>query len=332
MVTDYYRNIYQSKISHHGDNLGNKAISRGIDEFRRYLATTPTKQTLLRLLPSKFEDGDYIHAAIVGPAQQNVVADRYEKLILGDVQDNWAVGNLFKWHEEHWIIISQEKLTIPTHFKGKVRFCNHYLKWNIGSHIYQIPGHVITSRAFALEEGQKAGLTWDEQAMVIQAILPSTEITRTIKRYHRFLIKDKAWRVVSTDELSVENLLFIRLEEDQINKATDDLENGIADKYTPDAITEDIIGEHEYSINGSVKLYWNGSSQYSANLDGELDDDVSFEILDTTLATIVGSAEDNPVTIKANNQGITGDVLLRCTFSDNHVLEKSIRIVSLWGE
>ena len=332
MVTDYYRQVYSQKINHHGGSLQDKAVGRGIQEFKRYLATTPTAHDITRLHPPSFAEGDQIRASITGPSSKNLVADRMEQNLMGDLDDGWVIGDIFTWNEEHWIVISQERLTIPTHFKGKIRFCNHYLKWNIGNQIYQVPGHVITSRAFALEEGQKSGIIWDELAMVIQAIIPSNEVTRTIKRYQRFIIKGRAWQVVSTDQVSVDNLLFVRLEEDQINRATDDIDNEIADRYVPSPTTEEITEAHEYRIDGPHKMYWNGTGEFTAYLDQGIDNVQSFALSDIELASIESEANGNPVIIRANSKGYTGNVVLTCTFSDDFTLEKIIQIVSLWGD
>jgi len=329
MVTDYYRNVYQQKVTHLGANLRDKGINRGKDEFERYLATTPTRQQLSRLIAPYYTTSHKIYAAIIGPSGQNLVADRYEKLILGSLDDNWAIGDIFTWSGENWIVLTQERLTIPTHFKGKVRFCNYYLKWNEQGDIYQVPGHVITSRAFALEEGQKAGLTWDEQAMVIQAILPSNEITRTISRYHRFIIKGKAWQVVSTDELSVENLLFVRLEEDQINRATDDVENEIADKYIPVPDTTETIAENVYSLDGEHTVFWNKTTNYTGYINGNIDATATFEIIETDLAIITNTT--NPAIVKVNSTGLTGNFTLICRFSTGEELTKIVKVTSLWG-
>jgi len=330
MVTEYYNKVYQQKVNYSGENLSDKAISRGVVEFDRYLATTPTRQQLLKLESPTFIDGEYVYASIQGPSSQNATADRYEKIILGALADNFKIGDILKWHDENWIITTQERLSIPTHFKGKVRFCNYYLKWNIQGTIYTVPGHVITSRAYALEEGQKAGIIWDESAMVILAIIPSNEITRTIQLYHRFIIKNKAWKVVSTDELSVENLLFVRLEEDQINLATDDLDNQIADKYTVVPDTNEVVESVSYSIDGVSKLKWNSTSSFSAKMDGVLDTGAVFTIAETDLATVASGT--NPVTIRANSQGIVGDFTLRCVFSTDKILEKIVKVNSLWGD
>jgi hypothetical protein len=324
MPTDYYRQVYQKKLNYTGENLQEKAVSRGIKEFERYLAITPTRQEVLR-------NNDCLYVSIQ-KSQQTAVGDRYEKDILGKIEDKWSVGDIFDWADEKWIIISQNRLTVPNHFKGKIRLCNRYLKWNYNGEIYQSPGHIITSRAFAIEEGQKANITWEEGSMVVLATLPSNSQTNTINRYSRFIINNKAWRVVNTDSLSVDNLLFIRLEEDQINLAKDDLENEIADKYIPDESNENLIEGFIYSIDGPMKLVSNQTGEYIAKMDGEIASNVVFSVSDTTLADLIVENSINPTSIKANTQGIVGEFNIICQFIDtNKTISITVKVTSLWG-
>ena len=326
MVTDYYENVYQRKLDYTGSSLKNKAISRNTKEFERYLAVTPTRQEVL------LNDSETPINVSIQRSMQNLVGDRYEKNVLASLDDNLKIGDLLYWEDNYWIIISQERLVIPTHFKGKIRLCNHYLKWNHQGIIYQVPGHVITSRAFALEEGQKAGLTWEEGAMVVLGILPHNEQTATISRYHRFIIKERAWRVVSTDTLSVDNLIFIRLEEDQINLAKDDLDNQIADKYVPEESSQEVEG-YIYAIEGESKIVWNQTESYLATRDEVSEGvDVIFSVSDPELVTLVTENTVNPAVLKGNSAGLTGEITLTCEFvATGQTLTKSIEILSLWG-
>ena len=327
MVTNYYNSVYRKKVKHEGSSWKEKAVNQGTRDFNRYLAVTPTRQEVF------LNDATISIGVSIQNSMQNLVGDRYEKNILGSLEDNLKTGDLINWNDDYWLIVTEERLVIPTHFKGKIRFCNHYLKWNDQGNIHTIPAHIITSRAFALNEGQKAGLTYEEGGMVVLAMLPHNEKTATISRYHRFIIKERAWRVVSTDVLSVDNLMFIRLEEDQINLAKDDLIEGIADRYVPD---EEIIEEIEgyvYGIIGEDQIVSNQSAEYVAIRDGETEGlSVIFSVDDPVLATLVVENTENPTIIKANSSGIVGTVSLSCEFVDTgQVITKFIKVTSLWG-
>ena len=335
MPTDYFNNVYTKKLDHKGDSWRGKALNRGVEEFERYLAVTPTRQDLKRLLPPFYEEFEHVHAAITNPSGQSMVGDRYELQLAGSLTDNWQVGDLFQWHDDKWIVLTQEMLAVPTYFKGKVRLCNYYLKWQTGEEqIYEVPGHIITSRAFALEQSQKSGIVWDEQAMVITAIVPQNDATKLIKRYQRFIIKNKAWSVVNTDLLSVSNLLFIRLEEDQINRATDDLDNGIADKWVSPG-NDSVSNEYDeaiYEIRGNPSIIWNGKETYTIyrnNTIVDSEDIAEISVDEPLLATTLNHA--NPVEVRANSDGKTGEFNLICTFTTGHTINKPIRIRSLWG-
>ena len=324
MTSEYLNTAYHTKVNHLGGNLRDSSIEVGTREFERYLANTPTRQEVR----NKNNDITYI---AIQKSQQTVVGDRYEKTMLGRLEDEWAIGDLFEWENSYWIIITREQLTIPTHFKGKIRECNHYLKWNNQNQIYQTPGHIITSRAYALEEGQKAGITYEEGSMVVLGIVPANEETLTIKRYNRFIIKGKAWRVVSTDNLSVQNLIFIRLEEDQINHATDDLEAEIADKYISETESEIDQEGFLYSIQGDNFIIWNQTVEYTAYIDDDIADNVIFSLSNAEIVSLINQTTDNPIQLKGNSQGITGTVILSCKFSETVTLTKEIKIKSYWG-
>jgi hypothetical protein len=327
MVTDYYNNVYRKKVNHKGSSLKEKAVDRGVRDFNKYLAVTPTRQEVF------LNDSIIAIGVSIQNSMQNLVGDRYEKNILGSLDDNLKIGDLIKWNDDYWLIVTEERLVIPTHFKGKIRFCNHYLKWNHQGIVHNVPAHVITSRAFALSEGQKAGLTFEEGGMVVLAMLPHNEVTTTISRYHRFIIKERAWKVVSTDILSVDNLMFIRLEEDQINLAKDDLNEGIADRFRPGEDTSQEIEGYVYEITGEDKIVSNQSSEYIATRDGETEGiSVVFSIDDPVLATLAVENTENPTIVKANSSGIVGTVTLSCEFIDTgQTITKSIKVTSLWG-
>jgi len=340
MVSNYYNGAYQKKMSHLGENLGTRAVIRGKQEFQRYLATTPTRKEVFILEPPDYEKADCFKSyyLAIQTTSQSSTGDRYEKIALGSLDDNWKVGNIIEWMEQKWIILTQENLVIPTHFKGKIRLCNHSLKWRDDEgQIYSVPAHILTSGSLALDEGQKGGVLFEAGGIVILAILPSTSYSENIKRYDRFIIKNQAWKVVGIDAVSVDTLLFIRLEEDQINLATDKIDyddstNSIADYYKVTEDDSEVVGPHTYSINGPSSIIWNQTANYEALIDGESASVVSFEIAETDLATLITAAYDNPAIVTANSSGLVGTFNLSCTF-DGLVtpVQKSIKVVSLWG-
>lgn len=341
MVTDYYNNVYRKKLSYSGENLGERAVNKGKQEFKRYLDTTPTRQEVFILNPPEYEEEDCFKQYFVSIQQshQTNVGDRYEKLILGSLDDNWEVGKVIKWIDERWIILIEEKLVIPTHFKGRIRLCNRNLKWRDDEgQVHSVPAHILTSGSLALDEGQKGGVLFEEGGITLSATIPKTSYTRTISRYDRFIIKNQAWRVVGIDKVSVDNLLFLRLEEDQINSAVDRIDydnpnNSIANYYRIDEDDGVVVDSHTYSINGPNSIIWNQTVSYEALIDGQTAEiEVSFSMAETNLAILTTAAQINPAIVKANTEGLVGTFTLTCSFEGLLTpIEKDIKVVSLWG-
>lgn len=324
MSNNYYNDIYLKKLEHYGTYAGDKIVERGVKEFEKYLTTTPTRQTIIK-------DDEFYNVSIQ-TSSQSAEGDRYEKRILASLSDNFKVGDIFEWEQSNWIILTQEKLTIPTHFKGKIRHCNRSLKWQYQGVIHTIPAHIITRGSLALDTGKTADLAYEEGGIVISAIVPQNDITNTINRYQRFIIKGKAWQVVGIDSVSVDHLLFIRMEEDQINLASDDLQNEIADYKQQVDDTNETVEAYEYSLQGKHTLVWNSNAIYTGWTNKENIILQSFSIEDEDLATIVETnLEDSTIKIRANSSGLIGSTNLVWNV-DGVEITKEIKVVSLWGE
>ena len=324
-MSDYFERVYRRRNRYDPESDKSKVIERGIATFNRYLNAAATKEVIMY-------DNKEITVSIQTTSQDEV-GQRYEKLLLAPLDSNLDVGSIFQWRNDYWLILTVENMSIPTHIKGKIRHCNHVLKWYHGDTLLQCPAHVITNRGLGVQEGSTAGIALTQPSLNIVAIVPNTISTATIKRDQRFIIDSLAARVMSIDDVSVTKLRIITMKEDLIDMGRDVPGDSIADVYIADTETGQVeVGGITYSIEGSNFIIWNQSEEYVAKVGNDVAGNVVFTGLDDNLATVTTEESDNPAEVQANNDGVTGSFDLQCHFVDQDVtVVKAINIISLWG-
>lgn len=324
MVNNYFDTAYKSRVEFRGVSKKDKIVNEGIRNFERYLATAATKETIIF-------GYDEIEVSIQ-TSSQDEVGQRYEKLMLAPLESGLDVGDVFLWNDSPWLFLTKVQLSIPTHIKGKIRECNHILKWYSGGELLEVPAHVITNRGLGVSEGTSQGIISIEPSLVSLAIVPLTEETKTIKREQRFITSGQAWRVTSIDDTSVEKLRLITMKEDIVDMAKDKPDDQVANVYIADEETGKVtVDGVEYLVEGESTISWNQFANYSAKIDGELAEDIEFQISDIELAGFVSKPDDNPVQIFANNKGLIGTFKLIVPFTAEIIVSKTIKVVSLWG-
>lgn len=323
MSNDYLNTAYKARVLHLGSTDKEKIVNGGIRSFERYLARAATKQTITL-------NNEKITVSIQD-SRQDVLGQRYEKLILAPLDSNLDVGDVFEWENSDWIMLTKYSLSIKTHIKGNIRKCEHTLKWYSGEELLETTAHIINNRGVGESESTSLGIVSTDPSLVIVAIVPSDEDTLTIKRGHRFIIDGQAWKVSSIDDTSAKKLRIITMKEDVIDMSRDKIGEDVADAYITDDTGKVVVDEVEYSIEGSSTISWGQSAEYVAKIDNELAEDIEFVISNLDLATFVTDHTDNPVELIANTEGIVGEFNLTVEFTESIVVNKIIKVVSLWG-
>lgn len=324
MGNSYFDTVYQTRINHRGASQKERIINNGIHTFERFIATGATKETI------KFK-GQQIEVSIQTTSQDEF-GQKYEKIILAPLNSKLDVGDIFEWDGINWLFLTKVKLTVPTHIKGKIRECNHILKWYNNNILLECPAHIITNRGIGITEGTSQGILSIEPSLVGVVIIPFDIYTKTIKREQRFIISNQAWRVTSIDDISVTKLRIITLKEDIIDMAKDKLDDEIANVYIADEETgKVIINSIEYAIEGESIITWNQVLSYNAKINGVLVEDKEFIISSLELVSFVTDSTDNPVQIIANNNGVIGQFELTVEFTEEITVSKVIKVISLWG-
>ncbi len=324
-MSDYFERVYKPRNEHNITSDKNQVVAKGIRQFERYLYRAATKETIV------YNEQELLVS--IQTTSQDEVGQRSEKIILAPLDTGLGVGSIFEWGDDNWLILTVEKLSIPTHIKGKIRYCNHVLKWYNGPTLLECPAHVITNRGVGIDEGTTGGLITVEPSLVIVAIVPYTDDTSSIKRDQRFIIDSVPARVTSIDDVSVQQLRIITMKEDIVDMGRDIPDDSIADVYVADTETGQVeVDDVVYAIEGSKSIVWNQSSNYTAKIDDDIAANVVFTGLHDDLAMVVSEETENPAEIVANNNGIVGNFSLQCYFVDQDItVIKIINIVSLWG-
>lgn len=324
MGNDYYDTVYKTRVNYRGASQKERIVNDGVRNFERFIATAATRETIEFNLQE-------IEVSIQTTSQDEF-GQKYEKIILAPLDSNLDVGDIFQWQGNDWLFLTKVKLAIPTHIKGKIRECNHTLKWYDNDILFESPAHVITNRGVGITEGTSQGILTAEPSLVAVAIVPFNVETKTIKREKRFIIGNQAWRVTSIDDTSVTKLRIITLKEDIIDMAKDKPDDEIANVYIADEVTGIVIIDGvEYLIEGDPVIVWDQTNSYSARIDGVLVEGKEFIISSLELATFVSEPTDNPVQIVGNNHGLVGQFELIIEFTEAITVSKVIKVVSLWG-
>ncbi len=326
MKNDYFNAVYKQRIEYAGVDRKDKIVNDGIRKFERYLQTIPTREVI--------KYGDYNIIVSIQTSSQSELGDRYEKIILAPLDSELDVGSIFKWKNSYWIIVTKDIRSIETHVHGKIRQCNSILKWNDEVNVIQTPAHVVSDKGIGLTEGIKQGIIFSEPSLNLYVVVPWNNNTKQLKREQRFIIQSQAWKITSIDDVSTPNLRIIRMIEDSIDPAIDDVDGEIANIYIPEEETG--IEEYDgimYTIEGKSSITWSQTEEYTAKTDETIAGNVLFSIIDgEELVTLNTDSEQNPAEITANNDGKVGTVLLEVNFQDQGVsVTKEINVISFWG-
>lgn len=171
-------------------------------------------------------------------------------------------GSIVEWKNKKWIVINNvgEEDNNGVFRIAKIYPCTYTLKWlNEQGKIMECPCIATNTTMYSL------GIKTDNDAPTIvdgklSITLPFNSDTKNIKRDKRFLYHNSAYKVTFTDvsKINEDNTgtITFTLSESEINKATDNLELGIADYYNAPKY-EIRIKEDDISISKDKTLQLN---------------------------------------------------------------------------
>lgn len=199
--------------------------------------------TTKRRIESSFKDSESYYNVKYLPFNGNVgdeidldvqIVDksdiRDEKLLTTFYDTPFTSGGIVDWKNDKWMVTLTDEMS-DIYRRGAIRRCATSLKWidDEGKLIEEWISFKMDSPAnFGLEE-RKIILFPNERR---QLMLRLNDDTRKINKNQRFILDGRAWSVMSIDRLSVDNIMYLVLDEDQNVLPDDNLELGVANYYS----------------------------------------------------------------------------------------------------
>lgn len=167
--------------------------------------------------------------ALINP--NKVKQDYDDKIISVGFEYDFTTGTIFEWIAgTKWLIYLQD-LTELAYFRGDIRKCNYEISWkNADGSISSTPVALRGPKETKIDSSIQEDISVDSPNHTLNILMPNTEETLAyFKRYARFFLSGKCWRVEGVDSISMKNIIEIDATEYYANKDADDLDNEIAD-------------------------------------------------------------------------------------------------------
>ncbi|WP_211749691.1 hypothetical protein [Paenibacillus sp. Marseille-Q4541] len=157
----------------------------------------------------------------------------------------FSLGDTIHWKDNHWLAIHFDEMS-EVYKRGILRKCFTTLKWlnsegKVKETWFTYSGESTSN--FGVDEGRFIVLDKDRRQIIIKN---DKEISNDLDNDSRFIFDDRAWKVTSIDRLE-SNLMYLVLNADQINTATDNVELRIANYYGN-------IATHEINVLSGTSL------------------------------------------------------------------------------
>lgn len=182
-----------------------------------------------------------------------------------------------------------------------------YMWDNVKKERKMIPCYVEDNRT-RFEDGDKNNILLADSQF--QIIVQENEFTKKLgKQVDRILLKGEAYEIVGTDNLSLENALYVGLSNSKVDPNKDNTELGIGD-YQSQISNDDTIKENSpIEIIGEEEVIIGCEYDYKVNHQGE----VCWSIDNEKFAQVI-SIEGSSMTIKIepNSKNIGQNLILKC--------------------
>lgn len=204
-----------------------------------------------------------------------------EKSFLAKLESPIALGDSVKWSDDVWMVTHHDKNMGSVYQKGKLTQCFDTINWLDEDGEIQKAWFAFKSFSLSgvgIEDGKFVSLANETREIIIE----NNEHTRKIAKTHRFIFDKRAWSVEKHFTAN-DGLIYLVLDEDEINPAVDNLELRIADYVLP---------MYEMTIlNGNIlEVKPNETLQINTIIkkDGVLvlNPQISYQVSDPSIATV----------------------------------------------
>lgn len=230
---------------------------------------------------------------------------RDEVLVLSK-PDVLAMGTLFEWEDEYWVVVKREARVIKESFYGTAYRCNVDLKW------VDNEGNLISQKAYAKGRGMSSILVenqyTDPPVISREVDTPITVITQRnleLEQDMRFLFDGQPYRVTFVDNLSIDGTTILGMYDDILQDG-DDVVNNVANyskwNYTISLGFEpDVVWNINEPFEVTYSILLNGEIVDQKDIELIVDDEDSCDINGNIITPLI--ADDIPVRVElASNE------------------------------
>lgn len=171
--------LYQSRMSSHGDTIRESVKNRSQRSFAR-----------------KVKDGMFYHRVqIDGEQDERDVSiidsdDLFMKYIYSMPGEDFTIGDMILWEESHWMITRRDPAN-ELYTKAIMIMCNHLLKWvNDNGQICEQWSIVEDGTKYMTGEYEDRNFVATRGDSRVSLTIARTEESLKLNRRHRFLIDD----------------------------------------------------------------------------------------------------------------------------------------------
>jgi uncharacterized protein YjdB len=250
---------------------------------------------------------------------------RDSKEILSQTDNPIYAGDIVFWEGQNWLIVVKDDMTDVYH-KGAMSKCLAPLKWLNANSLPQETWFTFRSdnlTNFGVDQGRYLDVTNERRHLLIPSNIESFQIAKD----KRFIIDNRAWKVVAVDRLK-QGLIYLVLQETEIS-AADNLIDGIADYHGSIAnYSVTILNGENFSIQANQTLQLFAEVK---NYDAIVERNIIWSTSDPAIATvnesgILSAHANGSVTVKATleidpNVYDTATVTAQFTVVDNYSIE-----------
>lgn len=158
------------------------------------------------------------------------LGDDFKKLMFQNISSTPLSGTRYRFDDQIWMVYNTDNYKSVTNACA-IRRCNYTLKWtNENDEVIQQPV-IIDYFRFITNENVDESKFMRIGAGLRYIFLQNNDESYKLVRDKRFIIDRKVYRIVDYDSITIPGIYQITVEEQQVNNATDDIVNGIADAY-----------------------------------------------------------------------------------------------------
>ena len=192
------------------------------------------------------ENNKYIDCIILDVKQGVELND--DKFILTRLKDELKIGEVLKWKNFDWLVVSEEMNVDNSHNHHRLKQCNGRIKFtNKKGKIVEVPASMYNKLFYTEGTNHLARMVVPDGLM--QFYVADNDDTRDIIRGTRIIVKGEIFDITYIDRITQPNLIMITGKE-TTSRVSDDIENELAESVYSDGI----VGNDYIYVGSTAKF------------------------------------------------------------------------------